>query len=241
MDSEALVLYYPHFAAVTENTMRTTTFLDPLPGVRLALAALVGWTLVATTAIMAGESTSADVNDEYQIAIFAGGCFWCVESDFDHVPGVVRTVSGYTGGALLDPTYRNHGQHLEAVQITFDPKQVSYATLIEVFWRSIDPTDGGGQFCDRGHSYQTAVFATDPEQQRIAEASKAQLDAAGILPLSIVTPIRTASRFYAAEDYHQDYYRNNPFRYKFYRVSCGRDATIRGLWGDQAHRGIESK
>lgn len=175
-------------------------------------------------------------------AIFAGGCFWCVESDFDHVPGVVKTVSGYTGGKTVNPTYKqvtygNTG-HLEAVEITYDPKKVSYAMLVDVFWRSVDPTDAGGQFCDRGHSYQTAIFAATEDEKRIAQASKQALQKSNILEAPIVTPIETAGPFYPAEGYHQDYYQKNPYRYKFYRYRCGRDAHIESLWGEQAHKGI---
>ncbi len=178
-----------------------------------------------------------------EVAIFAGGCFWCVESDFDHVPGVLRTVSGYTGGTTKNPTYEQVGAggtgHVEAVQIHFDPKTVSYAQLVEVFWHSVDPTDDGGQFCDQGESYKTAIFATSPEQMRIAEASKAALRKSGVLKQPVVTPIRPAGPFYAAEDYHQNYYKTHPIRYRFYRYRCGRDARLRELWGEDALKGIK--
>lgn len=177
------------------------------------------------------------------VATFAGGCFWCVESDFDHVPGVTRTISGYTGGNLKDPTYRlvsaGNSGHIEAVQIYFDPRKTSYEALLDVFWHSVDPTDTGGQFCDRGDSYATAIFANSPEQKKIAEAGLARLNKSGVLKRPVVTPVRTASAFYPAEGYHQDYYTKNPLRYKFYRLSCGRDARIRELWGADAHKGIK--
>ena len=193
-----------------------------------------------------GTSSQANADeDELEVAVFAGGCFWCVESDFDTVPGVVRTVSGYTGGLLIDPTYEQvtagGSGHFEAVQIFYDPKQVTYAELLEVFWRSVDPTDDGGQFCDRGDSYKTAIFATSPEQQREAEASKRRLEESGVLGQPIVTPVKTAGPFYPAEGYHQDYYKKNPIRYKLYRYGCGRDARVKQLWGDQAHRGIAKR
>jgi peptide-methionine (S)-S-oxide reductase len=166
-------------------------------------------------------SKSAAAEDGLEVAIFAGGCFWCVESDFDKVPGVVRTISGYTGGALSNPTYKQVSAggtgHREAVQIFYDPKQVGYAMLVEIFWRSVDPTDGGGQFCDRGESYETAIFATSPEQKQQAEASKGALRRSGVLNQPVVTPIEAAGPFYPAEGYHQDYYQNNPIRYKFRR------------------------
>ena len=193
-------------------------------------------------AMAAGEMKSMSAKGE-GIATFAGGCFWCVESDFDHVPGVTKTISGYTGGILKDPTYRQvtagNSGHIEAVQIYYDPKKTSYEKLLEVFWRSVDPTDSGGQFCDRGESYATAIFANTPEQKKVAEASLARLKKSGVLKRPIVTPIRTAGTFYPAEGYHQDYYTKNPLRYKFYRLSCGRDARIKELWGDQAHKGID--
>lgn len=170
----------------------------------------------------------------------AGGCFWCVESDFDKVPGVVGTVSGYTGGTVADPTYKQVSAggtgHREAVQITYDPSRVSYEELLNVFWRSVDPTDAGGQFCDRGRSYETAIFVENDEQRRVAEESKAAADAA--LDGDIVTPIEPAGQFYPAEDYHQDYYNKNPLQYKYYRWSCGRNARINEVWGGQAYRGI---
>ncbi len=203
--------------------------------------------LAVTLLLFAGLSlgTTAESNaaeDGLEVATFAGGCFWCVESDFDKVPGVVRTISGYTGGTVADPTYKRVTAggtgHREAVQIFFDPKQVTYAALVEIFWRSIDPTDGGGQFCDRGESYGTAIFANTLEQTRQAEASKDELLSSGVLEQTVVTPIEVAGPFYPAEDYHQDYYQKNPLRYGFYRYRCGRDSRVEALWGEDAYRGI---
>ncbi len=197
--------------------------------------------LSAGLSIGAASVSSAAEND-LEVATFAGGCFWCVEADFDAVPGVVRTISGYTGGALADPTYKRVSAggtgHREAVQIFYDPKRVSYAALVEIFWRSVDPTDGGGQFCDRGQSYETAIFANSLEQMQQAEASKRTLQRSRILDRPVVTPIEVAGQFYPAEDYHQDYYNKNPLRYGFYRYSCGRDARVEDLWGEDAYRGI---
>jgi len=188
---------------------------------------------------MALLSTSIQVQAaDLSIATFAGGCFWCVEKDFEHVEGVKSTVSGYTGGTLNNPTYRNHGKHLEAVRITYDPKIVSYKQLLNVYWRSVDPTDAAGQFCDRGNAYKTAIFANSEDQKKIATMSKTTLQAVGTLKAPIVTPILNASTWTDAEDYHQDYYKKNPIRYKFYRYNCGRDARVKELWGDQAHAGI---
>lgn len=176
-----------------------------------------------------------------ETAVFAGGCFWCVESDFDKVPGVTSTTSGYIGGKAGTATYKavsngNTG-HYEAVRIVYDARKVSYTKLLDIFWRSVDPTDAGGQFCDRGDSYKTAVFALNKAQQRKAEISKKKAQEA--LGQKIVTPIRSAGKFYPAEGYHQNYYNKNPVRYKVYRYGCGRDARIKSLWGAQAHAGIK--
>ncbi len=199
--------------------------------------------LVLSAALSLGAaSLSGAAEDGLEVATFAGGCFWCVEADVDAVPGVVRTVSGYTGGDLADPTYKRVSAggtgHREAVQIFYDPKQVSYAALVEIFWRSVDPTDGGGQFCDRGESYETAIVANSLEQKQQAEASKRELQRSAVLGRPVVTPIEVAGPFYPAEDYHQDYYTENPLRYGFYRYRCGRDARIEELWGEDAFRGI---
>ncbi len=205
-------------------------------------AALTVALLLSTGPTLGAAPNSDAAEDGLEVAIFAGGCFWCVESDFDKVPGVVRTISGYTGGALSNPTYKQVSAggtgHIEAVQIFYDPKQVAYETLVDIFWRSVDPTDGGGQFCDRGESYETAIFANSPEQKQQAEASKGTLARAGLLKQPIVTPIEAAGPFYPAEDYHQDYYNKNPLRYWFYRSRCGRDSRVEELWGEDAYRGI---
>jgi peptide-methionine (S)-S-oxide reductase len=173
------------------------------------------------------------------IATFAGGCFWCVESDFDHVDGVLETVSGYTGGSSENPTYHDHSGHREAVRITYDPDKVSYQRLLHVFWRSVDPTDKYGQFCDRGYSYSTAIYANSEDHLTKAMASKAELEKSGKVDDSIVTPVEKAGTFWPAEDYHQEYYKKNPYRYNFYRFSCGRDARLKEVWGDEAMDGIE--
>ena len=199
--------------------------------------------LVQAVILLLGTSSiSSAAEKDLQSAIFAGGCFWCVESDFDNVPGVVRTISGYTGGVLVDPTYKRVTAggtgHREAVQIFYDPEIVTYATLLEIFWRSVDPTDDGGQFCDRGESYKTAIFTASPEQERLAEDSKHRLQQSAVLDQPIVTTVEAAGPFYRAEDYHQNYYKKSPLHYKFYRYRCGRDTRIKELWGKDAHRGI---
>ena len=204
------------------------------------IASLVAaWMLAA----FASQPLVAATGDELAVATFAGGCFWCVESDFDAVPGVVETISGYTGGTVDNPTYKQVTAggtgHREAVQIRYDPKQVSYERLLHVFWRSVDPTDDGGQFCDRGESYQTAVFVGNEEERRLAEASREALEQSAVLDAPLVTPVEAAREFYPAENYHQDYYTKNPVRYRFYRFSCGRDSRVQQVWGNQAHDGIE--
>ncbi|KQT87520.1 peptide-methionine (S)-S-oxide reductase MsrA [Aurantimonas sp. Leaf443] len=173
---------------------------------------------------------------EKATAIFAGGCFWCVESDFDHVKGVLDTTSGYIGGSIANPTYENHPGSYEAVRITYDPAQVSYDQLLTVFWHSVDPTDAGGQFCDRGPSYRTAIFALNDGQAKAANASKAAV--AKDLG-TVATPVLKASAFTVAEGYHQDYYVKNPIKYRYYRTACGRNATVEKVWGAKAYKGIK--
>lgn len=167
-------------------------------------------------------------------AIFAGGCFWCTESDFEKKPGVIEAISGYTSGTLDDPTYkqvtRTETGHYEAVKVIYDPDKVSYRELVDFYWGTVDPTDPTGQFCDKGSSYRTAIFPT-PEQAQDAKASKDALIGSGVLDDPVVTPIIAATTFYPAEDYHQDYYKKNPVRYNFYRNGCGRDARLEQLWG----------
>jgi peptide-methionine (S)-S-oxide reductase len=173
-------------------------------------------------------------------AVFAGGCFWCVESDFDAIPGVLETISGYTGGHLDNPTYKQVSAggtgHREAVQIVFNPAVVSYEQLLTAFWHSVDPTDAGGQFCDRGESYETAIYVADAAQRELAEASKQAAEAQ--LGKPVVTPIVDAGPFFPAEDYHQDYYEKSPIRYKYYRWACGRNQKIEEVWGEHAFEGI---
>jgi peptide-methionine (S)-S-oxide reductase len=174
---------------------------------------------------------------ETRSAIFAGGCFWCVEKDFDHVAGVVATTAGYSGGTLENPTYENHEGHREAVKVDYDSAKVDYATLVGIFLHAVDPTDAGGQFCDRGHAYTTAIYTGNDEEKAAAEKAKAEAQAQ--LGQPVVTPIEAAGAFWTAEDYHQDYYKKNPVRYKYYRYSCGRDARVDEVWGAAAHQGID--
>jgi peptide-methionine (S)-S-oxide reductase len=169
------------------------------------------------------------------VATFAGGCFWCMEPPFDKLEGVVSTTSGYTGGQKAGATYyevtAGGTGHYEAVRVVYDPQKVSYDKLLDVFWRNVDPLDPGGQFCDRGASYRTAVFAHDTEQKHLATASKQALTDSRRFSKPVVTPILEAGPFWVAEDYHQDYYVKNPSKYQFYRWNCGRDARLEAVWG----------
>ncbi|HEJ83902.1 MAG TPA: peptide-methionine (R)-S-oxide reductase [Desulfobacteraceae bacterium] len=191
------------------------------------------------------------MNDQRQglhTATFAGGCFWCVEADFEKVAGVIEVISGYTGGEKPDPSYEEVSSgdtgHLEAVQVTYDPRQVSYEALLQVFWRHVDPTDPEGQFVDRGPQYRTAIFYHDEEQRNLAEKSKAQLESSGRFSKPIVTEILPLSGFYRAEDYHQDYYQTHTIRYKLYRWKSGRDQFLENIWSEEEKpapdRSIES-
>lgn len=170
-------------------------------------------------------------------AILAGGCFWCMESDFEKLPGVTDVISGFTGGTLKNPTYNgDHTGHYEAVEITYDPDKVSYPELLAHYWVNIDPFDDRGQFCDKGHSYLSAIFVANDKERKIAEQSKREVEAQ-FPDQQVVTPILPAATFYPItgdESYHQDYYKNNPVRYKFYRWNCGRDQRLQALWGDRA-------
>lgn len=171
-------------------------------------------------------------------ATFAGGCFWCVEADFDKVPGVLSTTSGYIGGTVANPSYEQVSSkvtgHFEAVEIVFDPAKVSYAALVDHFWRTIDPTTRDRQFCDIGSPYRTAIFTHDAEQAAAVKQSLEALNKVKPFKEPIVTAVLPATTFYPAETYHQDYYKKNPVRYQYYRSSCGRDARLKDLWGAQA-------
>ena len=198
-----------------------------------ALASILLSVLIASSAQAADAPPAAAAKTE--IATFAAGCFWCVESDFDKVEGVLETTSGYTGGKTEKPTYHDVGGggtgHAEALQVTYDPSKVSYQKLLDYYWHHVDLLDGGGQFCDRGDQYRPAIFTHNAEQKKLAEESKTALDKSGKFKQKIAVQIVPASTFTAAEDYHQDYYHKNPVRYKFYRSGCGRDARMEQLWG----------
>lgn len=193
--------------------------------IRAAIFLLLSLAVAATSSHAAAGAQAT--------ATFAGGCFWCMEKPFDEIPGVISTRSGYTGGSTENPTYEQVSAgktgHLEAVQVSYDPAKVSYQQLLDIFWRNIDPLDSRGQFCDKGGQYRSAIFYHDDEQRRRAAASKERLEKER--RWRIVTEIKPAVTFYPAEDYHQDYYRKNPVRYRFYRSNCGRDDRLKELWG----------
>ncbi|MGL4397836.1 MAG: peptide-methionine (S)-S-oxide reductase MsrA [Hyphomicrobium sp.] len=202
----------------------------------LAAVAFAVVTVLAGQAFAADSESGATAPAASETATFASGCFWCSESDFEKVPGVLSVVSGYTGGTTPSPTYEEVGQgdsgHIEAVEITYDPAIVSFKILLDHYWRTTDVVDGGGQFCDRGSQYRPAIFAHGAGQKKLAEDGKAALDKSGVLPKPIAVEIRDATTFTPAEVYHQDYYKKNPLRYRVYRHGCGRDARIQQLWGD---------
>lgn len=181
----------------------------------------------------AAEPLPANAPDGLATAVFAGGCFWCVESDFEKLEGVRDVVSGYSGGLKRNPTYEDHEGHFEAVQVTYDPQIVSYRTLADYLLRHIDPLDDGGQFCDRGHAYTSAIFAANAEEW--ADAAAAVAEAEEVLGRKVATQVLDRGDFWIAEGYHQDYYKKNKLRYSYYRAACGRDARVRKVWGAKEH------
>jgi peptide-methionine (S)-S-oxide reductase len=201
----------------------------------LAAAVLIAGALAVTSAAQQTAET-APVSEGLAKATFAGGCFWCMEPPFDELDGVISTTSGYTGGNRRHPAYQQvaSGQttHAEAVEIVYDPSKISYAQLLEVFWMNVDPLTRDRQFCDGGAQYRTAIFVHGDKQARLARDTKQQLDDSGRFDRPVVTQIVEAGEFWAAEDYHQDYYLKNPIRYKFYRYGCGRDKRLDELWGE---------
>jgi peptide-methionine (S)-S-oxide reductase len=190
---------------------------------------------VAIAAVQINFAPPAKTKNGMETAVFAGGCFWCTESDFDKVKGVISTTSGYTGGNVQDPSYEQVSAggtgHAEAVMVVYDPKKVSYTELLKVYWLSIDPLTPNQQFCDSGSQYRSAIFYLDENQKRQAEAYKASLEKRKIFKQPIVTEINAGATFYPAEDYHQDYHTKNPIRYRYYRNGCGRDARLAQVWG----------
>jgi len=182
------------------------------------------------------NAAAKQADQELAVATFSGGCFWCMEQPFDLLPGVIKTIPGYTGGETKNPTYKQVSNgttgHLEAIQIVYAPSLISYEKLLQVFWRNIDPTAGNGQFCDKGNQYRSGIFYHNEEQKRLAEQSKASLEKNKKFAGSVMTFITAAKEFYPAEEYHQNYSRKNPLIYKFYRFTCGRDKRLNELWGN---------
>ncbi len=201
----------------------------------------VRWVFGLVVAMLSAcEQPGADIKpiaaaSSTAVATFAGGCFWCTEADFDKIPGVISTTSGYIGGTVVNPTYKQvvSGKtgHIEAVQVRFDPAKTNFPKLLDAFWPTIDPVTPNRQFCDSGTQYRSAIFYHDADQKRQAEASKAELEASGRFVQPIATEILPATEFYVAEEYHQEYYKKNPIRYSYYRSNCGRDSRLAELWG----------
>ena len=210
----------------------------PMPMTMLRAVLFVALAVGVISPAARGQSRNAPQPDDqvFAKATFAGGCFWCMEPPFDSLDGVISTTSGYTGGSTRNPTYAEVSAgvtgHAEAVEVLYDPSKVSYAQLLETFWRNIDPLTPDRQFCDRGSQYRAAIFYHDAGQEDLARQSKAQLERSGRFEDPIVTEIVQATAFYRAELYHQDYYTKNPLRYKLYTWGCGRDARLKELWGE---------
>lgn len=209
---------------------------------RLVLDRLLRLLAVSFFAALCGmpvfaQSGAAPASAAGAVATFGGGCFWCVEEAFDKVDGVLSTTSGFMGGTLKNPSYDQVAAgatgHREVVRVVYDPARVSYEKLLDVFWRNVDPTQANGQFCDKGLAYRSEIFVHDEAQRRAAEAAKAKLEKSKPFAGEIRTLVTAAGEFYAAEEYHQDYYRKNPVRYRYYKTACGREARLRELWGEK--------
>lgn len=203
-----------------------------------AVTVIIGASLASAQQPDAAKAPAPATQAGLEVATFASGCFWCAESDFDKVPGVTETISGFMGGQTKNPTYEQVSAggtgHTEALQLKYDPKVVSYQQLLDYYWRHVDLLDGGGQFCDRGNQYRPAIFAHTPEQKKLAEDSKAALDKSKRFDRPIAVEIVDAGTFTPAEDYHQNYYETHPLQYRYYRYACGRDARLEKLWGAEA-------
>jgi peptide methionine sulfoxide reductase msrA/msrB len=219
------------------NGLRTILLGIPIMAVAIVVAIVSSSTHAESPEPRDEKVKTAAKDDKLEKATFAGGCFWCMEPPFEKLPGVTSVTSGYTGGPDKRPSYQEVSSgrtgHVEAVRVEYDPHQITYEYLLKVFWRQIDPTDSGGQFADRGRQYRTAIFVHGPEQRKLAELSKKELAKSGVFDKPIVTEIRWAQPFYAAEAYHQDYYKKNPSHYKRYRVGSGRDGFLKSVWGDR--------
>jgi len=204
----------------------------------ITIAIIAVFTMGIPFAAAKGEANPSPVR--FEKATFAGGCFWCMEAPFDKLEGVISTTAGYTGGTAKNPTYEDVSagatEHAEAVQVVYDPTKIGFADLLTIFWQNINPTQPNGQFADIGRQYRSAIFYHNDSQRQAAEASKEKLQRSGLFAREIVTEIVPATEFYAAEEYHQDYYRKNPLRYKFYRRGSGRDQYLEDVWGDKTSK-----
>jgi peptide-methionine (S)-S-oxide reductase len=209
-----------------------------LVAIALLAASAAGFAFVYPSRSAPPVAPAPGAQSGMEVATFAGGCFWSMEYDFDHLKGVTQTISGFMGGRTKDPTYdqvsMGNTGHAESVQVTYDPKVVSYPQLVDYYWHHIDPLDSDGQFCDQADEYRPVIFVATPEQKRVAEASKKAIEDSGRFASPIAVTIVDAGPFTAAEEYHQDYHLKNPAHYHAYRVGCGRDARTRQLWGDEA-------
>lgn len=213
-----------------------------IPSGAILVAALVGSFLPCAAAAAPGATPAPTRAVATDRAVFAGGCFWCMETAFEGLPGVSAVISGYTGGAKLDPTYEEVSAggtgHAESIEVRYDPRRITYAQLLDIFWHNIDPTQSNGQFCDHGTQYRSAIFYRDSTQKRLAEASKRAIETTPQRFTSpIVTQIVAAGRFWPAEEYHQDFYRKDPVQYESYRLGCGRDRRLTALWGKPGRHG----
>ncbi len=213
--------------------------------IRLSLPILLSSMLMTSACSEPKQSAQLLMPAELSIATFAGGCFWCVESDFEKEPGVHQVISGFSGGIIKNPSYKQvsagNTKHVEAVQVYYDPKIISYQGLLDVFWRQINPTDNKGQFVDRGRHYRPIIFYHNKQQYQLAEASKQNLQSSGRFASPITTEIKAFNNFYSAEDYHQDYYKKNPVRYKYYRYKSGRDQYLNKIWGKNLKQTLATK
>jgi peptide-methionine (S)-S-oxide reductase len=214
-----------------------TLYKGAVMNLRLTTLILATGLILISMNVHASDVYRPSAQPHSERATFAGGCFWCMEAEFENLEGVISVVSGYTGGKKINPTYEEVSSgstgHAESVEITFNPAKISYTKLLDVFWHNIDPTVKDRQFCDIGNQYRTAIFYHDGEQKRLAELSRNNLISTGRIKLPIYTEIVPAGFFYRAEEYHQDYYKKNPLRYKFYRYNCGRDKRLKEIWGKE--------
>jgi peptide-methionine (S)-S-oxide reductase len=228
MNKTGGVLSYFRQSLINDSKYTTGTSMITTRKTLAKRLVLAGLSVLLTTGAAYSEQPVTET------AIFAGGCFWCMEPPFDKLDGVISTTSGYSGGHRKNPTYEEVSAggtgHAEVVKIAYDPAKISYAELLDVYWKNIDPTTPDRQFCDKGDQYRSAIFYQGEEQKRLAEASRNALEKNKPFDAPIVTEIEAASTFYPAEEYHQDYYTKNPLRYKFYRYSCGRDQRLEELW-----------